>query len=744
MPRSLLRALFAAAMLATTVASAEAALRRVPLHRNSIISDYVGMANLLIHNVYGTPVPEIVSCSEGTAFALTRSGNGYRPVWNTGPIGCNGITAGDVNGDGAAEVIVGTTGSSSSGGWVYVFSPDRPGAARLAVQLAAAQSLNDVALGNVDGDPALEIVAVSSNDAYVYDAATLALEWHATGRGGTAVAIGDIEGDGPTEIVINGSTGHVLDAATQTLKWGYVGGFGSQMALGDVDNDGRPEIVAGRGSTITIINGDTLTSTSFSGSFSVSHALVIADGNNDGQVEIVVGDDKVHGFSTTGTELWYVTSNFYGISGVGIGDPDGDGLNEAVWGAGYASSGADSLLVANTATRAIEWQAPDLDGPIRAVAADVDGDGEMELVVAYESTESGYRAGVVQIQNMKGEVEGTLALGTYYGDITAVATGQLDSDPALEIAFLETDYDGGRIHVHDGVTKALEWSSPARDYNNSGGIAGSTPLRIANVDADPVWELIVATKDRKIQILNGASNFVQSSTAPLDDPINDLALADVNGDSVLDVVAVTYPGYYVFRASDLVQRFRNASPLYGYKRVAARNGEFALAYESTLVAFSGATNTETWRCTGLPYNPVRLRYANLGGEPYIAHGTTSTLQLYRSGGSTCPTPLPMEHPVSLLVDFDFADTTGDGVPELVFSTYDSAEVDAFGLSTAPRGDADGDGLVTDADLDVLSAYVHGSGNAPRIGADANGDFSITSEDLFYLINYRRGTGAPPP
>lgn len=742
-----LRALSVAALVVLTFsAHAQTTLRRVPVFRTGLTSESVGGANIVLHNVHGPSVHEIVSCSNGAAFAFTKSGSGYKTVWYTGPIGCAAVAAGDVDGDGAAEVVVGTAPGSVAGS-VRIYSPDRPGPQRATVTLPGTAQVTDVAIGNVDNDAQLEIVALSSADAYVYNAATLALEWTATGRGGTSVAIADIEANGQNEILVNGSQGHVLDAVTQTLKWGYAGGFGAHMGVGDVDNDGKPEIIGGRGRAVTIINGDVLTTSSWeSDDFYTIQSMAVGDGNNDGIPEIVTGDDQwgeIHGFSATGTQVWFVNNPEHGVSGIGIGDPDGDGVNEAVWGAGFTSSGTDGVFVGNTATHAVEWQSVDLDGPLFGTAADLTGDGDVEILIGYGSSDSGYGAGLLQVQNLAGEVEATLTIpNSFYGDLTRVTTGQVDADPALEILVLASDYSAGRLHVFDGATYALEWSSPATDWN-APGISSQSPIIVANIDGDSVNEIIVATTDAKIQILNGASNFVQASTPGLDGTIYDAALADVNGDATPDLVVGTYSGFYVFQASDLVQRHHLT--LAGGKRVAARPGEYAVVNDTQIITYSGLTNAEQWRCTSSPASSfMRARYVTINAAAWLAVGHSSAIDLYPAGGVACPAKTPLEHAVSNLQDFDFLDVDGDGARELLFSTWYSAEIDLFSFSTDPRGDADGDGQVFDSDLHALSEYLYGDATLPRAGADVNGDFSVTADDLFYLINYRKGTGAPPP
>jgi len=737
-------------VVSATIAHADA-LRRVPLYRTGIVSDGVGTANIVVANVYGPATADLVSCSGGAAYALSYSSGVYKRVWYTGDVDCTAVAAGDVNGDGSIEVVVaGSTNEYSTPvvSTVQVFTPHGYGPARAAVQLPVAQAITDVAVANVDADPAIEIVVLTSANAYVYNAATLALEWTATGRGGYMVAVGDLEADGAPDIVINGSEGHVLNAAAQEYKWGYVGGFGHYMAVGDVDSDGRAEIVGGTHNNVRIVHGDTFTTSTFTtSSYQSVAAIAVGDGNGDGQLEIITGDDQwgaIRGWNVTGVQQWYVNNPEHGVSAVAVADPDGDGFNEAVWGAGLTSSGTDALFVGNPSTHAVEWQTSDQDGSFYSTAADLDRDGDLELIVAMGSSDSGYAPGAFEVHDLQGNVLGSgLFPSNSWDQVMDVAAGQLDNDAALEFVLINSD----GLAVYDGVTYALEFNTVAGIYSNT--LSNLAPVLVRNVDGDAMDEIIIATASNGIQILNGASAFVQASAGPLNGAITDMAIADLDGDSVLDLVVGTTSGFYVLRASNLSQRIYTA--LSGYKTVAATAGEFALSYASnnypypsTLVAYAGGTLLERWRCDSLASQIVRSRYVTLDGTARLITADSTQLLAYPAGGSGCPATIAGEFPQAAVSDLEFADVTGDGRPEMLLSTYGSTHVDLFGLDTDPRGDADSDDVVHDADMDALSRWFYGDRQGIGTGADVNGDFSVAPDDLFYLINYRRGTGAAPP
>ena len=57
----------------------------------------------------------------------------------------------------------------------------------------------------------------------------------------TEIAIGDVDGDGGLDIVLN--SGIVIGAVFRDVKWTYTNGFGSRIDLYDIDADGKLEIL---------------------------------------------------------------------------------------------------------------------------------------------------------------------------------------------------------------------------------------------------------------------------------------------------------------------------------------------------------------------------------------------------------------------------------------------------------------------------------------------------------------------
>jgi hypothetical protein len=652
------------------------------LFRTGIYSDGGGQPNIVLADVTGDNIRDVVSCSAGSAFVLAKSGSEMAPAWFSEPRGCTAVAAGDADGDGHVDVIAGgSTISATLVGTIAVYDPRSLGAARAEVQLPVQDSPLDIAFGDVDHNGSPEIAVVSNRYLYVYDARTLALEWM-TDKGGRHVFIADLEGDGVNEIVV--SSGHILNGITRSEKWGWVGGFGSACAVGDVDGDGRAEIAyQSASSTATIIDGETMTSRSVNLGQSAD-SLGIGSPLNDGVPELLVGNNQwgsVSGIRVSDSAvLWQINNPEHGVPAIAAGDVTGDGSPDVVWGAGITSSGADVFFVGNPVTRTITWRSPDLDGTFGAAVADLDGDGKLELVTKTTTSESGYSGGAVQIFDLQTRARKTMLPRTgpaAYLNISHVAVGQLDADPALEIAILGSpSYYSGSLLVFDGITGAAEYTSPASGFGEV--YLWPQALAVANIDADPIDEIIVSTSDSHVEALNGASNVIQWTSPLLDGQIRDLAVADVNNDGVKEIVVGTTSTMYVLNASTGAQL--TSSPISsGLVRVAATTGRFALLGGGGLVSLYSAALTPVWSCTGNPSQVFNaLAFTAVGGQARLAVADPAgRLLLYPLDGTSCP--VPDVQPLSNEGAWELAsvDVNGDSRPELVVSRNTSVEIDSL-------------------------------------------------------------------
>ena len=286
-----------------------------------------------------------------------------------GYLGESVASAGDVDGDGKAEILIGTQGAGSS----YLY--DNDGVTLLAT--FPGNGLSVASAGDIDSDGKPEILIGNGVNVYLYDDDGTTLLATINGVGGeyfgkSVASAGDVDGDGKPEILIgayqadpggNGDAGSVFlyddDASTllATINGAAAGdNFGYSVAsAGDVDGDGKAELLIGaRGrnsykGTVYLYDDDasTLLGSVDGAEDYVMLGLSVAsagDVDSDGRAEIMIGTgmygDCAYVYDGDGATL---LGAYCGDSSTGFGnsvahlDSDGDGKPEIIVGAYYGN-----------------------------------------------------------------------------------------------------------------------------------------------------------------------------------------------------------------------------------------------------------------------------------------------------------------------------------------------------------------------------------------------------------------------
>lgn len=354
-------------------------------------------------------------------------------------------SAGDANGDGHADVIVGAPYPTATTGPAYarvVSGLDGSTLHQFDGHATGDQFGTAVAcVGDLDRDGRDDVAVSAPNEAlvgspvgrvYVYSGRTggeLLIVPGTAGTGGFGKALaaaGDIDGDGTLDIligardattpngfssglarVVSGADGSVLhevhgDAAGDQAGWAVAG-------LGDVDGDGRGDFAVG------IPSGDSSTSAS-------------------GIVRIYSGLDAsvLHELSSKAAD------GPFGQAIVGIGDIDEDGAGELAIGLALGNdagpgSGRVAIHSGATGELLVSWPGPyagNLAGWVVDSRGNFAGDGDGDLVVgANGSTEDPAPAGAVYIVNPRPAATPWQSLGAKlpgaHGAPTLVGEGSL-------------------------------------------------------------------------------------------------------------------------------------------------------------------------------------------------------------------------------------------------------------------------------------------------------------------------------
>lgn len=368
---------------------------------------------------------------------------------------------------------------------------------RIASFDSGVNSVEDVAVADVDNDGEAEIAILSADSLVLFNANTFAYE-QTLAYGDSAMALGYFSSIDHLQIALN--SGYVLQLMSSELSvvWDYstIGFSNMHLKAGDVDNDGLDEIVAADGwYNLHVFNAE-LGGILWEAFPDLDvDALQVMDVTGDGVPEVLYGDGQ-WGASyaldgATGQLLWSVDNPEHGVTDLLVADLDQDNQLELLWGAGYSSTGPDYLFIHDLVTDTLDWQSGESGGPYYAVAfGDIDGDGIQDRIFSSFESESGYGDGIV----------------------TVIASS----------------------------SNQVLWQT---NGNTFGGHAwtGIHALAVQDVNADGINDVVVATDnlyDGSLYFLSGADGSVMDEiTLDSGSPLYSLALADVDGDGVDEILA---------------------------------------------------------------------------------------------------------------------------------------------------------------------------------------------------------------
>jgi len=723
----------------------------VGAHHNDCGGENAGKAYVYLGSSSG-----LVTTDPWTAIGETSKDN----------FGCSVATAGDVNGDGYDDVIVGAYQNNCGGsdsGKVYVYLGSAAGLVTTDPWTATGESEVDyfgysvASAGDVNGDSYSDVIVGAyrndcggsdSGKVYVYLGSATGISatdaWTATGeaagdRFGSAVAsAGDVNGDSYSDVIVGahyndcggtdsgkvylylGSSSGLLTTASWTAA-GEVAGdqFGKSMAsAGDVNGDGYDDVIVG-----ACYNDD--------------------GGYCAGKVYVYQNLDLWAMEAVKWTATGGAASDYFGWSVASAGDVNGDGYSDVIVGAyndagaAYVYHGSATGISAIAAWAATGEGMGDHFGHSVASAGDVNNDGYSDVIVgAHQNDSCGNDTGKAYVYLGSATGLNTTASWTATGEVagdyfgySVASAGDVNGDGYSDVIVGAhqndcSGSDSGKIYLYFGSASGLVTTDPSTVAGEvAGDYFGYSVASAGDVNGDGYSDVIVGAYRSNCDYSNAGKAYVYHGSAT--GLITTASWTETGED------ADDYFGYSVATAGDVDGDSYSDIIIGAYHNgCGGNNAGKAYVYHGSA---SGLNTIPLWNATGkIAYDCFGKSVASAGDVNGDGCGDIAVGACYNDDGGN-----------NAGAAYVYLGSVTGISATASWTAAGEAAGDQFGSAVASAGDVNGDGCDEvivgaryndDGGSNAGAAYAYGGSGYSEYGAFASEKFSVNGSNIVRWLN----------
>ena len=526
-----------------------------------------GTKLLAVGDVDGDGKADIAVANEdssgmGTLLILLNNGNATFAApasYPFGAAGWGGIALADLNGDKRLDVVLSNGGSGVKNSYAGVFLNNGNGTFHAIVNYPVSDGVDMVALGDVNGDGAIDIAVETSSSGRAIDVlinkgnGTFATSVrHLLGTNyAEGFSLGDLNGDKMADIAFTNSQPDYISVllagsnGTLASPVSYVAGPSNRLVLlTDVTGDGKADLIAApsnRSGVLSVLinrgDGTLIASPTFIDPAAIETvAVAMGDINGDGKPDVALanhGSNSISVFLDNGKGgLGAAVSYVVGVnpSAVALTDVTGDGRVDLI--AANSTSNTISVLT-NNGTGVFSAPASYATGmkPVAIASGDFNGDGKTDLAIA------NFGSGNISVLLNKGNVGFAAAVSYGAGaNPNSIAAADLDGDGKVDLAVANNCCNVSVLLNSGNGTFAS-----AVNYSDGAGPVG---VALGDVNADGLVDMVVANGSSSgsvsVFLNKGKGVFAPAVDFPANPNEISVALGDLDGDGRPDVIVTSY------------------------------------------------------------------------------------------------------------------------------------------------------------------------------------------------------------